>query len=68
MEINYGLLTQHFRAPYCTMPHILGDAAVKISLLSLCLCEGPFKCYITQMGGGLIFWKEVLRRCNVQCY
>ena len=31
--------------------------------------KGPFKCYVTQMGGGCqIFLKKALRRCNVQCY
>ena len=32
--------------------------------------QGPFKCYVTQMGvgGGQIFRKVALRRCNIQRY
>ena len=41
--------------------------------------KGPFKCYVTQIGVGVvrfsgkkrgcqIFWKKALRRCNVQRY
>ena len=53
-----------------------GSAHIKLVNISVWTLDaetasmGLFKCYVTQMGvgGGLIFWKKALRRCNVQCY